>query len=99
MSSEGKRTFTTSTYNPVDISSLPHSSSSDKQLQERPSTRFLITPGGMASLSGKVTSGSGNTPVENVTVSADGYPGLTATTDADGDYAFQYIPVAVTSVS
>lgn len=99
VSSEGKRTFTTSTYNPVDISSLPHSSSSDKQLQERPSTRFLITPGGMASLSGKVTSGSGNTPVENVTVSADGYPGLTATTDADGDYAFQYIPVAVTSVS
>ena len=53
----------------------------------------------MPSLSGKVTSGSGNTPVENVTVSADGYPGLTATTDADGDYAFQYIPVAVTSVS
>jgi len=33
VSSEGKRTFTTSTYNPVDISSLPHSSSSDKQLQ------------------------------------------------------------------
>lgn len=93
------RTFTTSTYSAVDISALPHSSYGDKKTAELPSTRFVLTPKGLASLSGKVTTGADNTPVAGATVAADGFDGLFATTDADGLYTFKYIPAQVTSVT
>ena len=93
------RTFTTSTYSAVDITSLPHSSYSDKKTAELPSTRFVLTPKGLASLSGKVTTGTDNAPVAGATVAADGFDGLFATTDADGRYTFKYIPAQVTSVT
>lgn len=95
---EANRSFTTSTYSQVDISQLP-SSYSNKALAERPSTRFIVTPSGMASLSGKVTSGADATPVSDVTVAAAGYEGLTAVTDREGNYSFRHIPAAVTSLT
>ncbi len=91
------RSFTTSVYDPINISALPHNTYSDKKVNEVPSTRFIISPKGIGSLSGKVT--SGNSPVTDATVSADGFDGICAVTDSEGNYTFKFIPVATASVT
>ncbi len=93
------RSFTTTAYDPINIADLPHSTYSDKHVNELPSTRFIMTAKGVTSLSGKITTGADNTPVEGVKVAADGYEGLAAFTDAEGQYSFKYIPVNVTSLT
>lgn len=91
------RSFTTTVYDPVNIASLPHSTYSDKKVNEVPSARFIISPKGIATLAGKVT--NGNAPVAGVNVAADGFNGVSAITDAEGNYVFKFIPVAATSVT
>lgn len=91
------RSFTTSTYDPINIASLPHSTYSDKKVNEVPSARFIISPKGIATLTGKVT--SANAPVADVTVTANGYNGISAVTDLEGNYIFRFIPAATTSVT
>jgi len=93
-----KRTFSTSTYSAVDITSLPHSTYSDKQTNQIPSTRFILSPKGVTSLSGKVTYGADKVAVEGACVSVDGFDGLVAETDAEGKYSFKYVPVKATSL-
>lgn len=91
------RTHVTATYAPVDISNMPVSSYSDKNISEIPSTRFLVTPREMGSVEGVVT--CGGEPVEGVIVSVDGYAGLETITGADGKYMLRYVPVAATSLT
>jgi hypothetical protein len=92
------RTFTTDTSETVDIASLPHGTS-DASLDEVPSTRFIMTPKGVASLRGKVTNADFGTPVEGAKVSVDGYDGINAITDSKGSYTIAYIPVAATTIT
>lgn len=93
------RSYTTSTYNPIDITNLPTSSYSDKKTAELPSTRFIISPKGVGSLSGKVTNATTAAPVENATITVEGYEGLSALSDASGNYIFDYVPVNATQIT
>lgn len=89
-----KKTFTTSTYNPIDIANLPHSTYSDKVLTEVPSIRFIIETKAMTSLSGTVTGKADNRPIANAKVSVDGVAGMWTTTDSEGNFTFKFIPVS-----
>ncbi len=87
------RTFTTSTYSAVDITSLPHSSYSDKKTAELPSTRFVLTPKGLASLSGKVTTADTGLNAAGAVVSVAGYEELSTTVGDDGTWSLPGIYV------
>lgn len=93
------RSYTGSTYDPVDISSLPSFSSySEKKVNQLPSTRFIMEATGVTSLSGVVTNSSDNSPIEGVEVSIESY-GLKTFTKADGSYRLSYVPLDAPSAS
>ena len=87
------RSMVTSTYDKVDIASMPHSTYSDKATNIVPYTRFLVDLKGTGSLSGKITDAATGTPLAGATVSVTSIEGLTATSDAEGMYTVPYLPV------
>lgn len=94
-----KKTFTTSTYDPIDVTNLPHSTYSDKVVSEVPSIRFIVETRGMATLRGTVTNQADNRPVANAVVKAAGAEGVMTTTDAEGGFLFKFIPVSATALN
>lgn len=92
------RSFTTSTYDPIDITNLPHSTYSDKALAEVPSVRFIVETKGMTSLSGTVVNSSDNRPVSGATIAVEGVDGLQTSSDSEGHFAFPYISVNATAL-
>lgn len=83
----------------VDITSLPTPGYSDKAVSEAPSTRFIISPKNIGSLSGKVTDSATGRAVAGATVSVPAYAGMTVTTDAEGAYSLRYVPVAANRIT
>ncbi len=83
----------------VDITSLPTPGYSDKAVSEIPSTRFIITPGKVGSLSGRVTDSSTGRAISGAAVSIPAYAGLTTVTDSEGAFSFRYVPVAATGIT
>ncbi|MDE6527925.1 MAG: carboxypeptidase-like regulatory domain-containing protein, partial [Muribaculaceae bacterium] len=86
------RSFTTSTYNPVDITQMPHGRYSDKAVGEIPSTRFIISLAHTGSISGTVTDAATAQPLKGASVSVAGFDGLTTETDASGEFALPIVP-------
>lgn len=93
------KTFTTSTYNEIDINNLPHSTYSDKVVSEVPSIRFIVETSEMAALSGKVVNAADNRAVANALITVAGVEGMTGNTDADGNFNFRFIPVKATALN
>jgi len=87
------RSFTTSTYDPVDIAKMPHSAYGDKQVAEVPSTRFIVSVKNTGAVEGVVTNAATGAPLADAVVSVAGYEGLKTSTDAGGAYRFPYVPV------
>ncbi len=98
-SDRGGRSMVTSTYSKVDIAAMPHSTYSDKATNVVPSVRFLMDLKDTGSLSGKVTDSSTGSPLAGAVVSVTSVEGLTATADAEGNYAIPYLPVGTHAVS
>lgn len=94
-----KKTFTTSTYDPINIENLPHSTYSDKVLTEVPSVRFIVETRGMATLSGTVRNTADNRPVANAEIAVAGVDGMVATSGSDGAFLFKFIPVSATALN
>ncbi len=93
------RSYTGSTYDPIDINALPSFSTwSEKKLNEIPSTRFLMTPAGVASVAGKVTNSVTSQGVEGAAIEIPAY-GISVLSDSEGNYRMPYVPLDVTEAN
>lgn len=91
------RSFTCSVYDPVDIAALP-SSTRNTINDQMPSTRFVITPKGIGSLSGTVTNAASGAKIANAAICAVGNDAISCLSNEDGYYSFPYFPTSIKQV-
>jgi len=91
------RSYTCSVYDPIDINKLP-SSNYPTVNDQMPSTRFVIAPKGIGSLSGTVTNAASGAKIAKASITAVGNEAITSISDEEGRYSFPYFPVTIKQV-